>query len=209
MAGSIRSFTSAEIQEHNKHIIQPPKFTWPVIRKYFATRIPSLWVGREELRQYTWHEMNLHQWNFFFLGFWAWTWDAFDFFSTSLNVSNISKDLDVSVKDVSWGITLVLMLRTVGAIIFGLLALGDAPKRARGILSGLFQEGYAFGYLLAVIFQRAIADTTKEGWRSLFWFTPEGTFREECRAKKSKFTEFRSQAKKALAQYWLIIIYLF
>jgi SHS family lactate transporter-like MFS transporter len=228
--------------------------------------------------------MNLHQWNFFFLGFWAWTWDAFDFFTTSLNVSNISKDLDVSVKDVSWGITLVLMLRTVGAIIFGLLgdsmgrkwpyiinlmlliaiqigtgfvttfrqflgvralfgiamggiygicaaeALGDAPKRARGILSGLFQEGYAFGYLLAVIFQRAIADTTKEGWRSLFWFSagppvifivwrffnPETNayqlqkerFEKNAEAKKSKFTEFRSQAKKALAQYWLIIIYL-
>ena len=41
-------------------------------------------------------------------------------------------------------------------------ALGDAPKKARGVLSGIFQEGYAFGYLLAVVFQRAIADTTEK-----------------------------------------------
>ena len=36
-------------------------------------------------------------------------------------------------------------------------ALEDAPPEARGILSGMLQQGYAFGYLLATIFARALA----------------------------------------------------
>ena len=37
-------------------------------------------------------------------------------------------------------------------------ALEDAPIAARGLLSGLLQEGYAFGYLLAAVFNLAIAE---------------------------------------------------
>jgi len=49
-------------------------------------------------------------------------------------------------------------------------ALEDLPYEARGILSGLFEQGYATGYLLAAIFYRALVPTTSHGWRSLFWF---------------------------------------
>jgi SHS family lactate transporter-like MFS transporter len=49
-------------------------------------------------------------------------------------------------------------------------ALEDLPYEARGILSGLFEQGYATGYLLAAIFYRALVPTTTHGWRSLFWF---------------------------------------
>lgn len=49
-------------------------------------------------------------------------------------------------------------------------ALEDCPVQARGVISGLLQEGYAFGYLLCVVFTRAIADTSPFGWRALFWF---------------------------------------
>lgn len=49
-------------------------------------------------------------------------------------------------------------------------ALEDLPYDARGILSGLFEQGYATGYLLAAIFFRALVPTTSHGWRSLFWF---------------------------------------
>ncbi|KAK9320749.1 major facilitator superfamily domain-containing protein [Lipomyces orientalis] len=118
------------------------------------------------------------------------------------------------VKDITWGITLVLMLRSVGAITFGLLvdkygrkwpfivnwfvqtyaqflgvralfgiamggiygnwaatALEDCPVKARGIISGLLQQGYAFAYLLAVVFNRFLTFTTATGWRSLFCFS--------------------------------------
>ena len=37
-------------------------------------------------------------------------------------------------------------------------------------MSGLLQQGYAFGYLLATAFARALVDTTSHGWRPLFWF---------------------------------------
>lgn len=38
------------------------------------------------------------------------------------------------------------------------------------MLSGLFEGGYATGYLLAAAFYRALVPTTSHGWRSLFWF---------------------------------------
>lgn len=49
-------------------------------------------------------------------------------------------------------------------------ALEDLPYDARGLLSGLYQQGYAMGYLLAAIFYRALVPTTTHGWRSIFWF---------------------------------------
>ena len=49
-------------------------------------------------------------------------------------------------------------------------ALEDLPYEARGFFSGLFQQGYAVGYLLAALFFRALVPTTSHGWRSLFWF---------------------------------------
>ena len=49
-------------------------------------------------------------------------------------------------------------------------ALEDCPERARGIISGMLQQGYAFGYLLATVFARALVGTTSHGWRPLFWF---------------------------------------
>lgn len=137
---------SMVIREHNKHIIQPPNFSSHSIAKYFKTRIPSMFLTREELDQFSWNdvfnpfsslkEMNGRQWNFFLVGFAGWTWDAFDFFLVSLNVSSIAKDLNKSVTDITWGITLVLMLRSVGAIIFGLW--GDRYGRKWPYITNMF-----------------------------------------------------------------------
>lgn len=49
-------------------------------------------------------------------------------------------------------------------------ALEDAPLAARGLLSGLLQQGYALGNLLAACFNLAITPNVKQGWRALFWF---------------------------------------
>ncbi|KAI5962107.1 uncharacterized protein KGF55_003183 [Candida pseudojiufengensis] len=137
MPESIHTMSSKAAKEHNKHIIQPPSFTTKAIKNYFKTRITSLWVGKKEWSKYTWYEilnpfpplleMNLHQWNFFFMGAGYWTLDALDFFITTLNVTDISESLGKSKKDITWGITLVLMFRTLGAIIFGLI--GDRYGR--------------------------------------------------------------------------------
>ena len=163
--------------------------------------------------------LNRRQWLFFAVAFIAWTWDAFDFFTVSLTVSDLAEQFDKSNADITWGITLVLMLRSVGAIAFGIAsdrwgrkwpfvvnnilfiilelgtgfvntykqflavralfgiamgglygnaaatALEDCPEAARGLISGMLQQGYAFGYLLAVVFSRALVNTTSHGWR--------------------------------------------
>jgi MFS transporter, SHS family, lactate transporter len=43
-------------------------------------------------------------------------------------------------------------------------ALEDAPMECRGLLSGFLQQGYAFGYLLATVFARALNGTTSHEW---------------------------------------------
>jgi SHS family lactate transporter-like MFS transporter len=64
--------------------------------------------------------LNFQQWMFFLVAFLGWTLDAVDFFTVSLTVSNLAKTFDKKNSDITWGITLVLMLRSVGAIIFGI-----------------------------------------------------------------------------------------
>ena len=40
-------------------------------------------------------------------------------------------------------------------------ALEDCPDEAKGIVSGMLQQGYAFGYLLATAFARGLVNTTR------------------------------------------------
>ena len=67
--------------------------------------------------------LNLQQWLFFLVGFIAWTWDAFDFFTVSLTVPQLAKQFDKQNTQITWGITLVLMFRSVGSILFGMVQL--------------------------------------------------------------------------------------
>lgn len=183
------------------------------ISRYFRTRVSSLKPPRTKLRNpiAVLGELDRHQWLMFTAGFLGWSWDAFDFFTVSLTVTEIAAEFGVSNADVSWGITVTLMLRSVGALIFGALsdrygrkwpmiaalvlfiilelasgfannlqqflavrslygiamgglfgpaaatALEDLPYDARGLLSGIYQQGYATGYLLAAIFYRAVS----------------------------------------------------
>lgn len=205
---------------------------------------------------------------------------AFDFFTVSLTVSDLAETFDKSAKDITWGITLVLMFRSVGAILFGLAAdrygrkwpfifnnvlfivlelgtgfcqtysqflavralfgiamgglygnaaataLEDCPERARGIISGMLQQGYAFGYLLATAFARGLVNTTSHGWRPLFWFGSAVpvliiAFRM-CLGETDAYYErrrirefapnvgktFVDEGKVALKRHWILLIYL-
>ncbi|KAI5458366.1 major facilitator superfamily domain-containing protein [Mariannaea sp. PMI_226] len=225
--------------------------------------------------------LNSQQWAFFFVAFFAWTWDAFDFFTVSLTVTDLAKSFGKSKTDITWGITLVLMFRSVGSIAFGIAAdrygrkwpfiinnllfialelgtgfcqtysqflacralfgiamgglygnaaataLEDCPEEARGIISGILQQGYAFGYLLAAAFSRGLVDTTHYGWRPLFWFgacppilfiiwrlyLPETcTYRERQRARHEASDAigkvFIKEGKVALKHHWLLFVYL-
>lgn len=183
------------------------------IKRYILTRSTSLKPPRTKIRNpiAILRELDRHQWLMFTAGFLGWTWDAFDFFTVSLCVTEIAEEFGVSNADVSWGITVTLMLRSVGALIFGTLsdrwgrkwtfigalvlfiilelasgfamnlqqflavrslygiamggmygpaaatALEDIPYDARGLLSGIYQQGYACGYMLAALFYRAVS----------------------------------------------------
>ncbi|EHY60849.1 Carboxylic acid transporter protein-like protein [Exophiala dermatitidis] len=224
--------------------------------------------------------LSTQQWMFFLVAFLAWSWDAFDFFTVSLTVSDLAEDFGKSNTDITWGITLVLMFRSVGSTIFGIAAdrygrkwpfvvnnilfivlelgtgfcktykqflavralfgiamgglygnaaataLEDCPEAARGILSGMLQQGYAFGYLLATAFARALVNTTSHGWRPLFWFgagppvliilfrlcLPEtATFRARQAIRKqqgSLASTFVAEGEVALKRHWLLLCYL-
>jgi SHS family lactate transporter-like MFS transporter len=48
------------------------------------------------------------------------------------------------------------------------LAMEKVPPRHRGLISGILQQGYAVGYLLAAVAYLAITNWTTWGWRGLF-----------------------------------------
>lgn len=197
-----------------------PDAQWTVGR-YLATRIPTLRPPMNHAPNpiKLIRLLNTQQWLFFLVAFIAWTWDAFDFFTVSLTVTDLAEEFDRPKSDITWGITLVLMLRSVGSAIFGIAAdrwgrkwpfvvnnvlfivlelatgfcntyreflavralfgiamgglygnaaataLEDCPEAARGVISGMLQQGYAFGYLLATVFARGLVNTTSHGWR--------------------------------------------
>lgn len=70
--------------------------------------------------------------------------------------------------------TVFLVLRTIYGIGMGgewgvgaSLAMESAPKRLRGVLSGILQSGYSTGYLLAALAARFVLPAW--GWRPMFW----------------------------------------
>lgn len=48
-------------------------------------------------------------------------------------------------------------------------ALENLPVEARGLFSGVLQEGYAVGYLIAAVVDLYLVPKDKHTWRSLFW----------------------------------------
>ncbi|KJZ79472.1 hypothetical protein HIM_00941 [Hirsutella minnesotensis 3608] len=272
--------------EHGRH--RPGPHHHMSAGRYLATRISSLRPPMLAVPN-PWRllrMLNRQQWAFFALAFCAWTWDAFDFFTVSLTVSSLSKTFDKSKTDITWGITLVLMFRSIGSILFGIAAdrygrkwpfvvnnllfivlelgtgfcstyseflacralfgvamgglygnaaataLEDCPEPARGLMSGILQQGYAFGYLLCAAFARALVNTTPHSWRPLYWFgacppvifiawrllLPEtANYRERERMRKeahdsgaarSASSVFISEGKVALKRHWLLLTYL-
>ncbi|KAJ5247579.1 hypothetical protein N7468_002562 [Penicillium chermesinum] len=252
------------------------------IREYAITRFTSLKPPMNSVANpFTLLAMlNAQQWAFVAVSFLAWSWDSFDYFTVSLTVSDLAETFNTSTANITWGITLVLMLRSVGSIIFGIAgdrygrkwpfilnlfffivlelgtsfcqtyhqflavralygiamggmygiaavtALEDCPIEARGLVAGLMQQGYAFGYLLATAFARALVNTTSHGWRPYFWFAscppiliiafrlslPETqAFRDRQASRESQGNiagQFISEAKVALKHHWLVLLYL-
>ncbi|CAM0139881.1 Carboxylic acid transporter [Umbelopsis sp. WA50703] len=212
----------------------------------------------------------------FTAAFLGWTLDALDYFSVSLTATKIAADFNVPVSSVTSAITTTLMLRPIGALIFGAaadkwgrrwpllidillysiinlasgfapnlqtfiglravfgicmggewglgasLALESLPAEARGIFSGILQEGYATGYLLAVLLNYGIVDAGGKSWRVLFWvgasigalavlirfFVPESeTFEKTAEARKASGVTYWQEVKTVLRTGYLRLIY--
>jgi MFS transporter, SHS family, lactate transporter len=160
--------------------------------------------------------------NSFIAAMLGWTMDAFDYFIVVFVYADIAKTFHISKTEVAFVTTATLLMRPVGALLFGLwadrvgrrlplmvdvifysivgflcafapnftvlvilrllygigmggewglgaaLAMEKVPAERRGFFSGLLQEGYAFGYLLASIASLVVMNWLGLSWRWLF-----------------------------------------
>ena len=164
--------------------------------------------------------LNREQRNTFVACFLGWALDALDFFLVTFVLVPLGHDFGRTIPKVAFAITLTLMMRPVGAFIFGLLgdkfgrriplmadiifysvmelltafapnftiflilralfgigmggewglgaslAMESLPTQARGLFSGILQQGYAVGYLPAALVYWIVFPHF--GWRGLF-----------------------------------------
>ena len=153
--------------------------------------------------------------------FLGWTLDALDFFLLVFVVKDVAAEFSVSIVRVTFAITLTLMMRPLGALVFGMLgdrfgrriplmvdivfyslmelltafspsytvflifralygigmggewglgaslAMETLPAEARGLASGILQQGYSVGFLLAAVVYWTVFPHF--GWRALFF----------------------------------------
>src|SRR3954452_19083225 len=152
--------------------------------------------------------------------FLGWALDALDFFLLTFVLVPVAANFGRTLGQVTFAVTLTLMMRPLGAFIFALLgdifgrrvplmidiifdsvmelltafapnftvflilralfgigmggewglgaslAMESLPTKSRGLFSGILQQGYAFGYLLAAVVYWAVFPLF--GWRGLF-----------------------------------------
>ncbi|KAF5370282.1 hypothetical protein D9758_006913 [Tetrapyrgos nigripes] len=228
------------------------------------------------------------QWSHFISGFLSWSCDAMDFYSVSLSLTSLSTKFGKDTHEITTAITLSLLLRTIGAIIFGFLsdrfgrkwplvsnllfvtilelgtsfvqtydqflavralfgigmggiwglasstALENLPVEVRGLASGVLQEGYALGCILAGVVNLSLVPEKQEqlgvdSWRALFWvasgisfFTAVFTMvipesRVFVRAKREtegigamqRTRVFVEETRKMVQLHWKVFIYAF
>ena len=87
-------------------------------------------------------QLSAKDWLFFIVGFCAWTADAFDFHALSIQTTKLAKYYHRTNTDITTAITLTLLLRSVGAAMFGLA--GDKfgrkwPMVVNMLILGLLQ----------------------------------------------------------------------
>jgi MFS transporter, SHS family, lactate transporter len=182
-------------------------------------------IGAEASQPRAREPLTRDQRNAFAAALLGWTMDAFDYFIVILVYSEIAKDFHVSLTKMAFLTTVTLVMRPIGAFIFGVwadragrripllidvsfysvvgfacafapnysvllflrllygigmggewglgaaLAMEKLPVERRGHFSGLLQQGYALGYLLAAVVYLLISKFTTWGWRGLFAFS--------------------------------------
>ncbi|PSN64997.1 MFS general substrate transporter [Corynespora cassiicola Philippines] len=222
-------------------------------------------------------QLKAKDWLYFIVGFSAWSADAFDFHALSIQTTKLAKYYHRTNTDITTAITLTLLLRSVGAAMFGLagdkygrkwpmvinmiilgllqiatiysetfqqflavrslfglfmggvygnaiaMALENCPVNARGLMSGILQQGYSFGYVVAACANLGVGGSVNS-WKTVFWigagisigvglirmcFPESKQFIEAKEAGKSTKAPgvFWRETKHMLAQEWKMCIY--
>ncbi|KAJ5981882.1 hypothetical protein N7499_009061 [Penicillium canescens] len=166
--------------------------------------------------------LDLKAWLYFCLGLAAWTADGYDFNAVNLVATDLATVYGRDLSSITLSITLTLLFRSVGAVLFGIMsdcfgrkwplsadlwilaglqvatayvtefssfiairaifgvAMGgiwglsaamsmeNMPVEARGLFSGLLQQGYALGYLIAAVVNITAVRYTSEGYKAIF-----------------------------------------
>ncbi|KAL8865312.1 MAG: hypothetical protein Q9174_006954, partial [Haloplaca sp. 1 TL-2023] len=103
------------------------------------------------------------------------------------------------------------------------MALENCPVNARGLMSGILQQGYSFGYVLAACANLGVGGST-ESWKTVFWiatgfsiavglvricFPESQQFLAAKRSGKPKVTPaaFFKETRIMLAREWKMCIY--
>lgn len=103
------------------------------------------------------------------------------------------------------------------------MALENSPADARGLMSGILQQGYAFGYVCAACANLGVGGSV-ESWKTVFWiaaglsigvgvvrclFPESQQFLEARKAGKNRAnpSAFWRETKMMLAQEWKLCIY--
>jgi SHS family lactate transporter-like MFS transporter len=201
-------------------------------------------------------------------GFLGWTLDAFDFFVVVFLFDSLAAQFHVTKAAIVATLSWTLLMRPVGAVIFGLLTdrygrriplianviffsvvellCGFAPNYAvflvlrilygigmggewgvgtslvmestssrwRGVLSGILQNGYAVGYLLAALAYRFAFPAW--GWRPMFWLGGIPAFLAlyisakvpESEAWRHHRASSTGAVLRAVGQQWKLCLYL-
>lgn len=152
----------------------------------------------------------------------AWTADGYDFNAVNLVATDLAKQFDRDLTNITLSITLTLLFRSLGAVIVGTLAdtygrkwplaidllvlavlqvgtayassfgtfiavravfgvamggvwglaaatsLENMHVDARGLFSGILQQGYSLGYLIAAVINLTAVRYSGEGWKAIF-----------------------------------------
>ena len=118
--------------------------------------------------------------------------------------------------------TWFLIIRSIFGIVMGgqwglgtSLAMEKVPPRIRGLLSGVLQQGYAIGYLLAALAYYLLFD--RYSWRPLFFLGAlpalcavafVAMYVEESAVWKQTRSESWSALGRTLAAHWKLFIYI-